>query len=94
MASGIFSTRHVDGNLETDPITDSLISESDAAFQHFFRQIEWAKNLLQDKKHSSMKDSYFQNNFSVALFLKFLGSPVVGKRAIWNPLFAFTTFLT
>jgi len=76
--------------LETDSIADSLMSTSDTAFHKFFHQVECARSLLHDD--SSIVYKSFQGNLSVVMMLENLGLPSFGKRAIWNPLFAGTSF--
>jgi hypothetical protein len=76
--------------LETDSITDSLMTTSDTTFHNFFHQVEWANSLLHDD--SSIQYKTFQNNLYAVLFLENLGLPSFGRRAIWNPLFAGTSF--
>ena len=67
--------------LETDSITDSLMTTSDTTFHNFFHQVEWANSLLHDD--SSIQYKTFQNNHLYAvLFLENLGLPSFGRRAI------------
>lgn len=77
--------------LETDQITESLMSISEVVFKNFFAQVEWASMIFRVEP-DSLDDPKLQHNVRVVLFLKNLGLPVSGRRAIWNPLCAGTTF--
>ena len=74
--------------LETDQITDSLLSLSECVFQKFFKQLEWADSALQNGSDS------FLNGPSVCSIIRMVGAielidrEVFVKRAIWNPLYA------
>ena len=78
--------------LETDNFTDSLMSLSESAFQKFFKQVEWAKNISDGGQDSFAQGPSFCRNIEAVCSLKNLGLPVDAKRAIWNPLFAGTSF--
>ena len=78
--------------LETDQITETLMSLSENAFQKFFTQVKWASELLQNEPNSCIKDPTFIHNIVTVLFLENLSLPVSAKRAIWNPLYAGTIF--
>ena len=78
--------------LETDNFTDSLMSLSESAFQKFFKQVEWAKNISDGGQDSFAQGPSFCRNIEVVCSLKNLGLPVDATRAIWNPLYAGTIF--
>ncbi len=76
--------------LETDQITDTLMTLGETAFQKFFTQVKWASNLLQNEPDSLTADPAFLHNVVTVLFLENLRLPESGKRALWNPLYAGT----
>jgi hypothetical protein len=77
--------------LENDTIVNSLLNLSESIFGKFFGQVKWAQELSK-KEAGSNADPKFKHNMAVVEFLENLGLPVFGKRAIWNPLCAGTTF--
>jgi len=76
--------------LETDCIADTLWIHCESAFQNYFRQLDWAQTLTQDRP-DLVESSNWQHNMRGIRFLENLGLPVFGKRALWNPLCAGST---
>ncbi len=93
MAAGIFGTGIINSILETDHITDSLMSLSETLFQKYFNQLEWACKLLKDDDIALLEDSAFLKNVVTVLHFQSLGQPESGKRAIWNPFSYLAFFL-
>lgn len=78
--------------LETDQITDSLMSLSETSFQKYFNQLDWACEFSRDDDMALLEDSAFLKNIVTVLHFQSLGQPESGKRAIRNPLYAGTIF--
>ena len=77
--------------LEVDPIVDRLVEVSNAVFQNYFTQLNWAKRLAKNCTESlgnpktTAEESWWHNMVSVS-FLENLGLPVFGGWTLWNPL--------
>lgn len=77
--------------LETDSIFNRLVMTSSAVFDKYFQQLDWAK-MISNEEPDFRDGKVFQNNMQMLRFLKNLGLPVFGQRALWNPLCAGTVF--
>ncbi|KAL3936279.1 MAG: hypothetical protein SGBAC_008374 [Bacillariaceae sp.] len=76
---------------ETDKVTNAILSESKAAYDLYFGQLDKAYDLKKKEVDTSQSPAFKQNMPSV-MFLKNFGLPVFGDRAIWNPLCGGTVF--
>lgn len=77
--------------LETDKVERNITDLSKQIFDMFFAQVDKARD-VKKKEPDSLESKNFGRNMATVEFLKNLGLPVFGDRAIWNPLSGGTIF--
>ena len=76
---------------ETDKVERDLTYSSKLAFNLFFEQLDRAR-YVKKTEADSLESQVFERNMTTVEFLRNLGLPVFGDRAIWNPLSGGTIF--
>lgn len=71
--------------LETDGVSNYLVSASKSTFNEYFEHLKWAVKIAKNEEEIVQLKVWNQNTFMIS-FLENMGLPVFGDRAIWNPL--------